>query len=117
MLKQRIEFQIDHAGEVVAVLKFYLAYRDIFPKIKSGYIPDKAYQHIEEVLERGVKSGEFIDLDVRKEAKVITHAINGFLLEYYPKAPRGKEKSELIDSIHAFIIRSIQNPDHKPSTN
>jgi hypothetical protein len=25
---------------------------------------------------------------------VITHAINGFLLEYYPYVPKGKEKTE-----------------------
>lgn len=108
MLKTRIEFQIDHAEEVVAVLKFFLAYRHLFPKIKTGYIPDKAYQHIEEVLQRGKATNEFIDLDIKKEAKVITHAINGFLLEYYPKTPTQKEKQELISTIHRFIIRSIK---------
>lgn len=111
MLKQRIAFQIDHAEEVVAVLKFFLTYRKLFPKRRLGYVPDKAYLHIQEVLMRGVKSGEFIPLDIQKEAKVITHAINGFLLEYFPKKPTATERAQLIDSIYEFVIRSIAARD------
>lgn len=109
MMKQRIEFQLDNAEEIVAVLKYYLAYRKEFPKFKTGYVPDKTTLHIEEVLERGVASGEFIDMNIEKEAKVITHAINGFLLEFFPKKPEGEEKKELVDSIHTFIMRSVVN--------
>lgn len=109
MMRQRIEFQLDHAEEIVAILKYYLAYRKQFPKFKSGYVPDKTSLHIEEVLERGVASKEFIKLDVEKEAKVITHAINGFLLEFYPKKPENNERDKLVDSIHNFIIRSVTN--------
>lgn len=114
MLKQRITFQIDHAEEIVAVLKYFLTYRKEFEKQNLGYVPEKAYLHIEEVLARGVKSGEFIEMDIAKEAKVITHAINGFILEYFPKKPTGKEKRELIESIHRFILRSIaSNQPHR----
>lgn len=109
MLLQRILFQIDHAEEVVAVLKYFLHYRSDFQKLPSGYVPDTAYLHIKEVLERGVKNGEFIDLKIDPEAKVITHAINGFLLEYYPHAPTEDERDLLAQSIHSFILRSIQN--------
>jgi len=107
MMWQRIEFQLDHAEEIVAVLKYYLAYRNEFHKQDNGYLPEKAYLHIEEVLRRGVHSGEIIAMDIEDEAKVITHAINGFLLEYYPKKPTGEEKKKLIASIHRFVMRSI----------
>ena len=107
MLKQRIEFQLDNAEAIVAVLKYYLAYRKTFPKFKEGYVPDKSSLHIEEVLERGTASNEFISPDIKKDAKVITHAINGYLLEYYPHIPKGKEKVELINTIHQFLIRSL----------
>jgi AcrR family transcriptional regulator len=107
MMRQRVEFQIDHAAEVVAVLKYYLHYRDTFDKTEHGFVPDTAYLHIKEVLEFGLESGEFEAMDVESEAKVITHAINGFLLEYYPYVPTDEEKKVLVDSICRFILRSI----------
>jgi AcrR family transcriptional regulator len=107
MLRQRIEFQIDHAEEIVAVLKYYMAYRETFPKQEQGYVPDTAYLHIKEVLDRGIADGVFIPMDVDEEAKVIAHAINGFLLEYYPDKPEGDEREALINSIHRFVVRSI----------
>lgn len=108
MLKQRIEFQLDHAEEIVAVLKFYLTYRKKFKKIPTGFVPDKAYLHIEEVLLFGTKTKEIEETDIQKQAKVITHAINGFLLEYYPSIPTDTEKAELIETIHAFLWRAIK---------
>lgn len=107
MMRQRVEFQIDHAAEVVAVLKYYLHYRDTFDKTARGFVPDTAYLHIKEVLEFGLDSGEFESMDVESEAKVITHAINGFLLEYYPYVPTDEEKKVLVDTICRFILRSI----------
>ncbi len=108
MLKQRIIFQLDNAEAVVAVLKYYLAYRKRFPKLKTGFVPEKGYLHIEEVLSYGVQTGEFYSPNIAKDAKVITHAINGFLLEYYPHAPKGEEKEVLVCSIHQFIIRALK---------
>jgi AcrR family transcriptional regulator len=107
MLRQRIIFQLDNAESIVAVLKYYLAYRTTFPKFQKGFVPDKSSLHIEEVLERGVESGEFVGVSIQEDAKVITHAINGFLMEYFPYQPKGKEKKELIDMIYSFLIRSL----------
>jgi len=107
MLEQRIIFQIDNAEAIVAVLKYYLAYRKRFPKLESGYIPEKAYLHIEEVLSYGVETGEFYSPNLQLDAKVITHAINGFLLEYYPHTPKGEDKKLLVHSIHQFLIRAL----------
>lgn len=112
MLKQRIEFQLDHAEEIVAVLKYYLSHRLQFKKNKQGFVPDKSALHIEEVLMFGEKTGEFFSKNVEDDAKVITHAINGFLLEYYPYAPKGKEKKELIERIYSFLLRALKGGEH-----
>lgn len=108
MLLQRIEFQIDNQESIIAVLKYYLTYRHTFPRFKNGYVPDKSALHIEEVLTYGVKTGEFKIVDLADDAKVITHAINGFLLEYFPHIPSGKERTELINRIYSFLIRALE---------
>lgn len=113
MLKDRIEFQFKHIEDVVFVLKYYLHFRPEFLKLESGYIPTKAYLHIEEVLKHGVESGEFYipRASIDKESKVIAHAINGYLLEYYPSAPDSGELSEVTDAIHSFLMRSLTNKE------
>lgn len=111
MLKQRIGFQIDNQEEVVAVLKYYLAYRNNFKKFKNGYVPDKSALHIEEVLREGVAKNEFNINNIDDDAKVITHAINGFLLEYYPHTPKGTERKQLINRIFNFLIRGLKGGD------
>lgn len=108
MLTQRVEFQIDHAEEIVAILKFFLARRDLFPKVRGGYVPLKTYQHIEEVLEYGIKNDELRKMEIEKEAKIITHAINGFVLEFYPNTPKRKEKKQLVENITNFIWQAIK---------
>ncbi len=113
MLKQRIEFQIDNQETVVAILKYYLAYRKRFKKFKNGFVPEKSALHIEEALRFGIKTKEFYVKDLEDDAKVITHAINGFLLEYYPVTPKGKEKKELIDRIFNFLIRALKGGEIK----
>jgi AcrR family transcriptional regulator len=107
MLRQRILFQIDHAEEIVAVLKYYLAYRKQFVKNETGFVPEKTSLHIEEVLRYGLRTGEFQVDDVVHDAKVITHAINGFLLEYFPHKPKGRERDKLADTIHSFLLRAL----------
>lgn len=113
MFRQRIEFQIDNQESIVAVLKYYLAYRDTFKKFKNGFVPDKSALHIEEVLRFGIETKEFFIENLEDDAKVITHAINGFLLEYYPHTPKGKEKKELIDRIFSFLIRALKGGENK----
>lgn len=108
MLKQRIEFQIDNQEAIVAVLKYYLSYRKNFKRFKNGFVPDKSALHIEEVLRFGVEKNEFQVQNLEDDAKVITHAINGFLLEYYPYIPKEKEKEELIERIYSFLIRALK---------
>lgn len=113
MMMDRIVFQFQHIEDVVFVLKYYLHYRGEFEKTAGGYVPEKAYLHIEEVLEKGVRSGELaIPADqIAKESKVITHAINGFLLEFYPTKPKKDELLMLAATLHQFIMRSLTNKE------
>jgi AcrR family transcriptional regulator len=109
MLEGRIRFQLDNAADVVFVLKYYMQYRDTFEHIETGFVPKKAYLHIEEVLIKGLETGEFeLAETVDKEAKIITHMINGFVLEYYPSKIPESEKLELIESVKGFILRALQ---------
>jgi AcrR family transcriptional regulator len=109
MLKDRIEFQFTHIEDVVFVLKYFLHYRANFAHLRPGFVPPKAYLHIEEVLLYGIQTGEFKlnPGDVAREAKVITHAINGYLLEYYPDPPTGKELKEVVGALHRFIVKAL----------
>lgn len=113
MLLGRIQFQFEHIEDVIFVLKYYLHFRPDFLKLNSGYIPSKGYLHIEEVLEVGVKNGEFSipASEIPKESKVIAHAINGFLLEYYPNPPEDEELAEVTGSIHLFLMRSLTSKE------
>jgi len=107
MLKQRIAFQIDNQSDIVAVLKYYQSYRPNFKKFKDGFLPDKSALHIEEVLEYGKKTGDFKVTNIQNDSKVITHAINGYLLEFHPHKPSLSEKKQLIESIYSFIVRAL----------
>ncbi len=109
MLRDRIGFQLDNALDIVFVLKYYMHFRDNYQKNPEGYLPKTAYIHITEVLNRGVVSGEFrLEQTVDTEAKVIAHAINGFLLEYFPASPTPDEREALISSIHGFVLRAVR---------
>jgi len=113
MLYDRIVFQFTHIEEVVYVLKYYLHFRKDFLKLDSGYIPTKAYLHVDEVLRFGIDNGEFefAESEISEEAKVIAHSINGFLLEYYPEPPAKSELEGVVTTIHRFLMRSLTNKE------
>ncbi len=112
MLKQRIEFQLDNADKIVAVLKYYLAFRKTFPKFKGGYVPDKSALHMEEFLEFARAQGDYKTGNLSDDAKVMTHAINGFLLEYYPNTPQGADRRALIRRISNFLMRAVKGGEN-----
>lgn len=112
-MKQIIRFQFENAPKVVTILKYYAAFRKLFKEQeRGGYVPTKAYLHIEEVLEFGVKTSEFNIRNITKDAKFITHAVNGFVLEYYPIIPKGKELDQLIEDISDYILRALVTSSH-----
>ena len=107
MLEDRISFQFKYIEDIVFVLKYYLHFRPSFLHIDSGYIPAKAYLHIDEVITKGIETGEYYSSDEIADAKIMAHAINGFLLEYFPDTPRGKELKQLVLSLTDFLDRSM----------
>lgn len=107
-LKQRIEFQFQCAQPIIAVLKYYLTFRSQFEKNERGHLPEKTYLHIEEILLEAVESGYFTHrLPIEQESKVIVHAINGFVLEYFPATINKREQKDMIELITSFIMRAL----------
>lgn len=113
MLKDRILFQFKHIEDVVFVLKYYLHFRSKFSKNNSGYLPTKASLHIEEVIKFGVTNKEFsVDKSkISSKSKVVAHAINGYLLEYFPQPPKDEILTDITDQIHEFIMLSLKNKE------
>lgn len=105
LLEQRIAFQLDQAESVTAVLKYYLHARRTFARQKGGgFVPEKSALHIEEILLIGKQNGVLLPgLNIAESAKVVTHAINGFVMEYYPRIPAGHERQLLIRSIATLL--------------
>lgn len=109
MLAQLIDFQFKHIEDVVYVLKYYLHFRHDFALLPTKTLPAKSVLHVEEVLRKGIETGEFTieERDIAAKAKVVAHTINGYLLEYYPDAPDGEERREMIDDIVSFSVRGL----------
>lgn len=107
MLKDRIAFQFENIASVVFVLKYYLHFRPEFLRIDSGYVPTKAYLHIDEVISKGLETGEYSSEDSVTDAKIMAHAVNGFLLEYFPDPPTGRELTKLVAEITDFLQRAM----------
>lgn len=105
MLKDRVDFQFKYIEDVVFVLKYYLHYRHEFTNL-----PPQASLHIEEVLHKGISTGEFVlkNDQIQTQARIITHSINGFLLEYYPMTIKSAEKNKLVADITEFTMRSLK---------
>ena len=107
-LEQLVRFQLQHAEHIVAVLRYYLYKREDFHQKESGTLPEKATLHVEEVLAYGLAQKEIETRGMRVDSKVISHAINGYLLEYYPHMPTGKAEDELVDALVSFSLRALK---------
>jgi AcrR family transcriptional regulator len=109
MLEQILDFQFEHIEEVVFVIKYYMHYRDDFAALPTKTLPPKAALHIEEILQKGNETGEFTiePKDIPMRAKIVAHTINGFLLEYYPAVPKGKDRQTVIREITDFAMRAL----------
>jgi AcrR family transcriptional regulator len=110
MLAQLIDFQFDHIEDVVFVLKYYLHFRHEFAALPTKTLPAKSVLHIEEVVQKGIETKEFgiSGKAVEAKSKVIAHTINGYLLEYYPDVPQGKERQETIREIVEFSMAGLK---------
>ena len=115
LLEQRVAFQLDQAEAVTAVLKYYLHARRTFVRQKSGgFVPEKSALHIEEILLIAKQNGVLLPgLDILESAKVVTHAINGFVMEYYPRIPTGHERQLLIRSIVTLLHPALTGTPYR----
>ena len=111
MLAQLIHFQFEHIEDIVYVLKYYLHFRQQFAALPTKTLPPKSVLHVEEVIQKGLETGEFkvARQDISAKAKVIAHTINGYLLEYYPDVPGGQELQEIISDIVGFAKAGLQS--------
>lgn len=107
MLCDRIKFHFMHIESVVCVLKYYMHFRPNVMRLQSDFVPTESYIHMEEVIAKGVATGEFVSESVEEDAKLITHMVNGFLLEYYPDRPKGRELQRLVNTLASFITRAL----------
>lgn len=114
--RQLLEFQFEHAEKVVAVLKFYLMYRETFAQSKHKTLPQRAVQHIEEVITLGIDQGFYRNESI-DESKVIAHSINGYLLEHFPYQIDTQQQQELVTQMLAFYERSLMRSDKVVDTN
>ena len=110
MLAQLIDFQFTHMEEVVYVLKYYLHFREEFARLPTKTLPEKSVLHVAEVVRKGIETGEFSvkSDEIEAKARVISHTINGYLLEYYPDSPTKKERQEIINDIVAFSMAGLR---------
>jgi AcrR family transcriptional regulator len=111
MLEQLIAFQFEHSEDIVYVLKYYLHFRQDFAALPTRTLPPKSVLHVEEVIYKGIDTGEFQlrPDEVPAMAKVLGHTINGYLLEYYPDVPQPQELQEIISAIVSFTKTGLRS--------
>ena len=111
MLEQLIYFQFEHIEDIVYVLKYCLHFRQDFAKLPTRTLPPKSVLHVEEVIQKGVETGEFsvAPNDMPAKAKVIGHTINGYLLEYFPDVPNQQELQEITHAIVSFTKTGLRS--------
>lgn len=105
-LVQLIDFQFDHMEDVVFVLKYYMHYRQDFAALPTKTLPPKSTLHVEEILQQAVDNGEMklSQNMLERQARIIAHTINGFLLEFYPDMPDASERRTIANDIVSFSI-------------
>lgn len=109
LLRQQLYFQIQHRELVVATLKYFMAMPQDFNEVQpgGGYIPQRAYAHSRAVIDRGLQEQVFSSHDADADAKTISHLINGFMMEYYPRRLTKTQVDQLVDTIADFIERAL----------
>jgi AcrR family transcriptional regulator len=107
MMYQRIMFQLDHRQEIVALLQYFMGAKGDFPGTPSGHVPERAYAHMKEVIERGVAEGNYHSANPTLDAKIMTHAINGFLLEYSADESNTREDQHIAHQLTDFFERAL----------
>lgn len=108
MLVDRIQFHFDHIDSMIFILKYYLHFRPYVMQLENESEASNSFSHMHDVIQMGCKTGEFICKDAAEDAKMITHLVNGFMLEYYPQNPLGDDRKKLVKHLSDFIVRALE---------
>lgn len=106
LMRQRIRYHLDNGAYILPMLRYFMAYKEERKGEPGSYIPPQALWHIKQAIERGMAEGVYESDDPESDAKVIVHALNGFVIEYYPHTDDIKE--ETIARIQSFIERALR---------
>jgi hypothetical protein len=68
---------------------------------------------VQEIIEYAVAQGQWVSQDIESDSRVITHTINGYVLEYFPAVPPEQELKAIVDQITHFVVAAL-DPKHKP---
>jgi AcrR family transcriptional regulator len=107
LLRQRLRFQIEQREAIVCLLQYFMAVKQDFPRQAGGYVPERAYQHMRDIVDAGLAEGCYKSADPNFDAKILTHLVNGFLIEYYPNDMPAKEVATLTEQLAQFIERAL----------
>ena len=107
LLAQRLELNIKHREEIVALLQYFMFAKQDFPLLSGGYVPPRAYRHMREIIDMGMEEGRYESEDPEFDAKILAHLVNGFLMEYYPHKITAYELKMLVVKLTDFIEKSL----------
>jgi AcrR family transcriptional regulator len=109
LLRQRLYLNFKHIEAVVALLQYFMASRRYFAKVDDGgYVPQRAYRHMHEIINRGIAEGAYATDDPVGDAKILAHMVNGFLLEYYGHRMTRQDTDTVVNQLASFIERALQ---------
>lgn len=103
-LRAVIAYQLRKRKMLAALLNYFVAQADNFPKSDDGgYVPAGAYRHILETLEIGAAKDLYRSHTSPIDAKIIAHIMNGFIIEYANRPLPKKQSEALVEAIADFI--------------
>jgi AcrR family transcriptional regulator len=113
LLRETLHFQFNNREMIVALLQYFMAAKDNFAQVasSSGYIPEKAYEHMARVIRLGIDEGVYHSENIGFDAKTSTHLVNGFLMEYYDRDMTEDELERVIGLLHVFIERALNKEE------
>ena len=108
LLRASLEFQIKQREMIVALLQYFMACPDDFSSVAGGgYVPDRAYQHMARIINKGIAEGVYYSDDVQSDAKASTHLINGYLVEYAQHRMNKSELDSVVSGLASYIERAL----------
>ncbi len=109
LLRETIHFQFENREMIVALLQYFMASRQDFGQIDGGYVPARAYKHMESVIRQGIAEGVFHSKFIAFDAKASTHLVNGFLMEYFDRQMNNDILDVVVERLARYIERGLMH--------